>query len=62
MKFIHFTAADGKTVAISTDGEVILRPHLDKAEPDMATTVIDCVAGQLLVRETMAEVEERMSS
>lgn len=60
MKFIHFTALDGQAVAMSSDGSVILRPHLEAAEPKEAATVIQVAAGELLVCETMAEAEERL--
>ncbi len=59
MRFVHFTALDGQTVAVSTDGSVILRPHLAAAESEKARTVIDAMAGQLLVLQSMAEVEDR---
>jgi hypothetical protein len=61
MKFAHFTAPDGLVVAISTGGDsMILRQAHKVADPDRANTVIDTVCGEVKVRETMAEVEDKL--
>jgi hypothetical protein len=60
MKFVHFTAPDGTVVAIDTGGNMILTEHHKVIDPDEAMTVIMAMCGYVKVRETMAEVEERL--
>lgn len=61
MKFVHFTAPDGSDVAIHFDGDVILRQaKVKNGDPAEARTVIVTMCGAQSVRETMAEVEEKM--
>jgi len=60
MKFVHFTAFDGKTVAFSVEG-VVIRPPLEGADPPGTVSVISVGGVELKVRETMASIEERLS-
>ncbi len=62
MKFVHFIAFDGKTVAVNAEDVVEIRPPLEGADPPGTGAVISLLSGaEIKVRETIAAVEERLA-
>ncbi len=62
MKFVHFIAFDGKTVAVNAEDVVEIRPPLEGADPLGIGAVISLLSGaEIKVRETIAAVEERLA-
>ena len=63
MKFVHFTAVDGKTVAVNAEDVVEIRPPLEGADPHDTGAVISLISGaEVKVRDTVSAVEERLSN
>lgn len=62
MRFVHFTDADGTTVAINPSAVVQLRIPDKKIWGENAATIIGCTdAYSFAVKETLAEVEKILS-
>ena len=62
MKFVHFIAFDGKTVAVNVEDVVEIRPSLKGADPPETGAVISLLNGsEVKVRETVSAVEESLS-
>ena len=60
MKFVHFTAPNGRVVSVKADDvESFREPAPGEAAPE-AKTLIIMVSGFQAVRETLAEVEQKL--